>query len=245
MIYFLTLQDAESNLEKRHQYLEESIQRRGGSLHCIVEYDKKIGNLCKILKLNDFLRFSTFEDDDVIVFCDAHDVIMHSGEISSLIDLFFSMNCHYIISSENHASHHLSEVSEWFRKKYNNCHINSGFQMGFVWAFKQIYGYICNHIHEFKQVRRSDQMVISQFFMKQKIENIFPKLILKLDTESLFCKTVNSATPLDLTCPSFFIHVTWLKNVSQASKFHQLRVFHGQTPVSTRRVVLSRRMLKK
>lgn len=222
----LTIEDTESIRLGLFKPLEESLSRAVIELVKIPTYDKKIGNISKIVKLWDYLlTLSDLSDNEIIVFCDAHDVVYAPpSENVSLEDFFVATKLDFLVSSENASAHHILVVKEWFTQKYGGKHhLNSGVQIGYLGAFKKIYKHLNDNLQRYNiNNQRSDQRILSQFFVEQVEYKIIPDLVIGLDCNELLAFTVNSKTPLQWNWKSYFVHITWLKNPDQRKKHERV-----------------------
>jgi hypothetical protein len=81
---------------------------------------------------------------------------------------------------------------------------------------------IINNINKYKSSSKSDQRILSLYIMDKTMSNDLPVKII-LDDDLIFSTTLNTNTNLKLDeITSFFIHVTFLKNNIQNSKYNKL-----------------------
>jgi hypothetical protein len=134
-------------------------------------YDPAIGNLSKLYKVRDYLsdNQSLFQDDDVVVFVDAHDVVFppHTDARKNLLDTlredFLRTQLDYMVGAETVYAHQLSEHKSFFDDQTDHAfrYLNSGFQIGFYRAFMEIYSYIITNLPTYSErIRRAVQELI-------------------------------------------------------------------------------------
>lgn len=221
----ITIQDEESAQKYLARPLELSLLKHGIQLTVLPIYDRSLKNLSKIVKWNEYLSAQPVEsDNDIIVFCDAHDVLFAPQDIQeSLSEFFIKSGLDYLVSSEQFSAHHLPNVEEWFTDNYGNHHLNSGVQIGYQRAFKAIFGYITDNLQHYNHVyKTSDQRILSQFFKDQMTSEVIPNLKIDLDHTERLSLTMNSKVPFTCSWNSFFIHITWLTNSAQREKHQKL-----------------------
>jgi hypothetical protein len=222
-IYFITLVDKHSidktiNLQKT-LYPEK--------LHIIDTYDCELKNLSKIYKTYEYISMrNDIKIDDIICIIDGHDVLFNKKlyNAEDIKNRFIKQNIDIIISSESNFSHHCNSVKDFFEQKFKKpfCYLNSGFIMGYKWAYINMFNDIINNIDKYKSNFKSDQRILSLYIMDKTISNTLP-VKLSIDDDLIFSTTLNTNTNLKLDeIRSFFIHVTFLKNNIQNIKYNKL-----------------------
>jgi hypothetical protein len=128
-------------------------------------YDPAIGNLSKLYKVRDYLsdNQSLFQDDDVVVFVDAHDVVFppHTDARKNLLDTlredFLRTQLDYMVGAETRYAHQLPENKSFFDDQSDHAfrYLQAGFQIGFYRAFMEIYSYIILNLPTYSErIRR-------------------------------------------------------------------------------------------
>jgi hypothetical protein len=220
---FITLCEDAKN--PRLQLLYSSLQ---GNLLILDNYSLRLGLLSKIFKVHEFLTSDTdIADDQIIVFMDAYDVLCIRYEPARLVMDFLAEDKDLILGAETVFAHHSSDVLPFFLSNYLGKparYLNSGFIMGYKWAYLRMLNYIVDNFVEkyMMDCRQNDQRVISRFML----ENTELDL-LKMDIDSTFkfCTThTYDNNPLcsdKLT--SYFVHVTWLALEIQKQAYDEIR----------------------
>lgn len=188
-------------------------------------YDPKIGNLSKIYKVYDYLIHSNINYDDVICVVDAHDVLFNNkrGCLKDVLSVFNDYNANVIFSSENTCVHHSNNSKEYFESIYGSNYLNSGISVSIKCEYLDMLKNIIDNISFYnKDNRFSDQRVIGNFISHNKPKNII------LDIHNIFSTTLNSKTHLNFTdINSFFVHITYLSNHYQSSRYKKFQKFLG------------------
>lgn len=167
-IFFVTICDKESI--HKTELLKKTLR---GNLIVIDTYDKSIGNFSKLFKFREFLHYRhDINEDDVICFIDAFDVICIRFDENEILHTFKSYNKNIIIGcEENCGPEHTTKAVAYFIKTGN--YLNGGFQIGYKKSFIDLQDYIHNNFEELKNNleinRNTEQGIISQVFIK----NIF------------------------------------------------------------------------
>jgi hypothetical protein len=166
-IVLITLQDEDSIRRNLAAPLINSLARYNHRVTVIDTYDKALGNLSKLYKVRDYLsdNHSLFQDDDVVVFVDAHDVVFppHTDARKNLLDNlredFLRTQLDYMVGTETRYSHQFDSKS-FFDDQTDHVsrYINTGFQIGFYRAFIEIYSYIITNLPTYSaRFRRAGQ----------------------------------------------------------------------------------------
>lgn len=220
-IYVITLTNSVEH--KNVNILKKSL--KSDNLTILRTYDPKIGNLSKIYKVYDYLINSHINDNDVICIIDAHDVIFNNkiGCINDVLSIFNNYNTSIIFSSENTCVHHSNNSRDFFESIYGSQYLNSGISVSikreYLYMLKTI---IKNMAFYNKDNRFSDQRVIGNFISHNKPKNI------TLDINNIFSTTLNSKTHLNFKdINSFFVHITYLSNPYQSSRYKKFQKFLG------------------
>lgn len=227
-IHFLTLMDPESFQQKRHEGLDRSL---GGRLIVLTDYNRRLGNLSKILRVAAFLGENPlrFADDDIVVVTNAHNVLFNNGvSVEELESYFRTKECDFLVSCENTSCDHFPEASAFMKDKYGEgcCYLNSGVQIGFYGAMVRVYQHLSENLTRWNvPFRYSDQRLLGRFLMIQEGEDdALPGVRMSLDSGQELCRVCNRSTPLDLSqTPPFFYHVTEVHRPPQKKKWEQLQ----------------------
>ena len=113
----------------------------------------------KIKLVQDFLMNNQFDDNELILFTDAYDVIYY-GDFSTIINRYLTFNKPIVFGAETTCSPDLR-----MRKYYNNMNtkfpfLNSGLYIGKVWALKE-----CLQQYEYND-KHDDQLFWTQCFFQ-------------------------------------------------------------------------------
>jgi hypothetical protein len=233
----LALQDKESMHENRAKALINSLARHKHKPLILDSYDKSLGTLgllSKIFKVHDYLVSNEryFLPDSIIVFVDAHDVILRPSRGHPLHELradFLQSGLDFILGAEQRCAHQLPEVEEFFNGQVNqmNKFPNTGFQVGRYRTYIKLYGYLIQNIRKYHCPNLNDQGVMGQFIRNQVVYGEMEEISIGLDHSQNYVKTLNSISPFvpeEIT--SYFIHVTWLANPNQKQKFKDVLEYY-------------------
>lgn len=222
-IYFITLVD-KSSIDKTIN-LQKTLYPE--TLYIIDTYDSELKNLSKIYKTYEYV--STQNDikmDDIVCIIDGHDMLFNRKlyKPEDIKKKFIKANVDMIISTESKFSHHCNSVKHFFEKNFKKpfCYLNSGFIIAYKSAYVNMFSDVINNINKYKSSSKSDQRILSLYIMDKTMSNDLPVKII-IDDDLIFSTTLNTNTNLKLDeITSFFIHVTFLKNNIQNSKYNKL-----------------------
>jgi len=131
----------------------------------VLGYGKKWqGFAWKFSLMKDFVG-NLKDDDDIVIFLDAYDIIA-TQDISVLKERFLEFDSPLVFGSETVYQHN-NQLQKYTRKKMfgycSKAHVNSGAYMGYVYALKQLFSYICEKFDcenpEFSKL--DDQMIFT------------------------------------------------------------------------------------
>ncbi|GAB1541795.1 hypothetical protein NUACC21_44680 [Scytonema sp. NUACC21] len=219
---FLTLCDADS---PQVQPLYSSLR---GNLRILETYSPRLGLLSKIFKVRDFLASDTdIADDAIIVFTDAYDVLCIRYDPAGLAADFMATGRDLILGAETVFCHHSADVLPFFLSNYLGHpakYLNSGFIIGYKWAYSRMLNYIANNFVEkyMMDSRQNDQRVISRFMLENSELGL---LNMDIDSTFKFCYT-HTYDNNPLRCDnlaSYFVHVTWLALEIQKQAYDEIR----------------------
>jgi len=222
-IYFITLVDKNS-IDKTIN-LEKSLCPE--KLHIIDTYDHELKNLSKIYKTYEYISTqNNIKMDDIVCIIDGHDMLFNRKLYNpkDIIKKFINTNVDMIISTESNFSHHCNSVKNFFEKNFKKpfCYLNSGFIIAYKKSYINMFSDIINNINKYKSHIKSDQRILSLYIMDKTMSNNLPIKII-IDDDLIFSTTLNTNTNLKFNeIKSFFIHVTFLKNTIQNSKYNKL-----------------------
>jgi hypothetical protein len=208
---------------KNVHFLKKSLKPY--NLIVLQSYDPKIGNLSKIYKVHDYLINSNISDNDVICIVDAHDVVFNNkaGCINDVLSTFNRYDTNIIFSSENTCVHHSDNSKKYFESVYGSNYLNSGISVSIKCEYLNMLKAIIKNIDFYnKDNRSSDQRVIGNFISHNTPKNI------GLDINNIFSTTLNSKSHINFTnINSFFVHITYLSNPYQLSRYKKFQKFLG------------------
>lgn len=199
-----------------------------GNLFVLETYSPTLGNLSKIFKIREFLEAATeLNDDSIIVFADAHDVLCIRYDMDRLLSDFKATGQDLITGAESIFCHHRDEVLPYFLERYANepaRYLNSGFIIAYKWAYLKMLNYIAQNFPEQFMLRdsNSDQQTISTFMMYNSRLNLIE---MDIDSRQRFCHThTYDNNPLRLeNINSYFVHVTWLSLDIQTKAYQAIK----------------------
>ena len=170
-----------SNRIDKLQYLIESESLFNTNINYVIKQEPWKGNITKIVELAKIL--DTYNDNDVIIFIDAFDVLINSDK-REIVDKFKSYNCDILVGAELNCfpSQFKKKFDEIMPKDLKNKYLNSGGYMGYVKNIKLLLKWMNNNRGDVK----SDQHIMNNFF----IEN-YNKVNIKLDTKSLIFQNMH------------------------------------------------------
>lgn len=134
----------------RHKLLQESAELFSIKIH-IIHNDKWNGYIDKLIGTINYIN--TLNDDDLVLFIDAYDVLL-SGPENEILEKFYKYNCNILFSAE------LNCYPEKFKNNFDsiypsikNRYLNAGGYIGYVKYLKQIFEWkplqdisdICKH----------------------------------------------------------------------------------------------------
>jgi hypothetical protein len=213
-IIFVSLCDKE-NIDKA-DILKKTLR---GNLTLLDTYDHSIGNFSKLTKFREFLNSSNANDEDIICFIDAFDMLCTCYNQNEIISTFKSYNKDIIFGCEtNCGPEHISKVRDYFINNENNRFLNGGFQMGYKNKLIEFHNYIHDNFVTFKNNleidRNTEQGIISQAY----ITGIFN---VGIDSKGILCNNIPpdnfDVHYVSLLYPSFFTHV--IRSQTNAKKF--------------------------
>jgi hypothetical protein len=221
--FIFTICDAGSS--SRVDALRSSLNN---NLFVLEAYSPTFGTLSKIFKNRDFLRSANqLADDTIIIFVDAFDVLCIRNEMDQLAEDFLASGQDLIVGAESIFCHHRSETLPFFLEKYMNepaRYLNSGFIIGYKWAYLQMLNHITDHFIEQYMVKHNydDQRAISTFMLKN---SSLDMIKMDIDSRQRFCHThTYDDNPLRLDkINSYFVHVTWLALEIQAKAYLMIK----------------------
>lgn len=123
------------------EILKKSLERFSHELTLLTTYDKSIGNMSKIIKLNDYFQQNDYNDDDVIAFVDAFDVVATSdpAKLKEYLDI---KDVDIVVSTERGFGRH-PLISKSYCESYVNSvptrSICSGMMFGRANKLKQLF----------------------------------------------------------------------------------------------------------
>ena len=171
--------------KNKMKYLKKSQEMFGGKVNYIIKKKWK-GYYTKITEISNIIN--SLNDNDLLLFIDAYDVIINSNELEKeVLEKFKSYDCDILLGSELNCfpKYLKSDMDKIHSEKNNNVnnnnkYINSGGYVGYVKDIKKIFAWKSyNDIIKICE-RGGDQT----YFMKYYIEN-YNKVNIKLDTKSL------------------------------------------------------------
>jgi hypothetical protein len=199
-----------------------------GNLFVLEAYSPGIGNLSKIFSVREFLASSShLEDDRILIFLDAYDVLCIRYELEHLAAKFRATGKDLIMGAESIFCHHRSQVLPFFLDRYLDQparYLNSGFVIAYKWAYLRMLNHIADNFADLYMDRhqRSDQRAISTFMVHNSRLGLID---MDIDCRQEFCHTHTYAdNPLVLSrIESYFVHVTWLALDVQAKAYRRIR----------------------
>ena len=197
------------------------------NLFILETYSQRLGNLSKIFNIRDFLiSRNDLNDDSIIVFLDAYDVLCIRNDINQLVTDFRATGQDLVIGAETIFCHHRLETLPFFLDRYilNSVrYLNSGFIIAYKWAYLRMLDHITANFESEYSTRHnnSDQRAISTFMHKNSRLDLIK---MELDTNQKFCHThTYHDNPLVLeSINSYFVHVTWLALEIQANAYRAI-----------------------
>lgn len=221
-IFFYCIVSQNDNETKVYN-LQESLLKFNIQLTILKIYDPKLKNLSKIIKLNEFLQQNSFNDNDIIVFLDAYDVLCCKDPSYELLNNYLKKSeCDILISTEDVFGRHLDLVRSYYNykynNKYNNKYINSGVYIGYANKLKLLFFNLSNSMESLKEIIDntknnidslfSDQCYLSLYLFKTDFMNISNEYKIKLDINDDITFT-NTTTHRKYNIDDYvFIH-TW------------------------------------
>lgn len=199
-----------------------------GSLYLLETYSPRLGNLSKIFKVRDFLvSASHLQDESIVVFVDAYDVLCIRYELDELANKFKASGKDLIMGAESIFCHHRSQVLPFFLDRYLNQparYLNSGFTIAYKWAYLRMLQHIIDNFIELYMDRHQhcDQRAISTFMLHNEDLGL---INMDIDCKQEYCYTHtydDNPLPLD-RINSYFVHVTWLALDIQAKSYQRIK----------------------
>jgi len=220
--FIFTLCDAGS---ARVEELKASLR---GNLFLLETYSPGMGNLSKIFRVRDFLASAShLQDDEIVIFMDAYDVLCIRYKLEEIADKFKSTGKDLIMGAESVFCHHSSEVLPFFLDRYLDHparFLNVGFVIAYKGAYLRMLNYIADNFIELylDRQQRSDQRVLSTFMLHNSRLGL---INMDIDSKQEFCYThTYDNNPLLLEqIQSYFVHVTWLTLDIQANAYKAIK----------------------
>jgi hypothetical protein len=177
-----------SNRIDKLEYLKKSEELFDTNINYIIKEEVWRGNITKIIEINKQLH--SFNDDDIIIFIDAFDVLVNSDKME-IVNKFKSYNCDILLGAELNCfpSQFKSKIDLIMPNNIKNKYINSGGYMGYVKNIKLLLKWM----NENKGSIPSDQHVMMNFFLEN-----YDKLNIKLDTKSMIFQNMHRISWKDL-----------------------------------------------
>ncbi|MFC1605645.1 glycosyltransferase domain-containing protein [Pseudomonadota bacterium] len=241
----ITIQDSKSKAEGKSAALERSLERFGYSILSLDNWDPRLHLISKVVKVGEFLKKQSkrLNPNTIVVLIDAHDVVFTNSQLvgrnslASMARDFRATGLHYMVSSETRYAHQVPEQKKFFDQLHESPskYINTGFQMGYLWAFSQVLAYIADNREQYHFPNINDQGLISQFFVEQLTQCVLPDIKVGIDYSRRFVSTLNSKTDfVPEQVNSYFVHVTWLDNEDQNRKFQKVVTFYEKQTMNWR-----------
>jgi hypothetical protein len=198
--------------------LQQSLLKFDYDINILRIYDNNLKNLSKIIKLNEYLQQNSFNDDDIIVFLDAYDVLC-CKDPNELKNYLIKNDCDILISTEDMFGRHLDLVRPYYDvyNKNTNKYINSGVYFGYANKLKLLINNLFNSFESLKEIVDrscnhdslfSDQCYLSLFLYKTDFINNSTEYKIKLDIDDDIIFT-NTTTNRKYNISDYvFIH-TW------------------------------------
>lgn len=197
----------------------------------VEKYDKTIGNVSKIIKMNEYLKTKNFKDDDIIVLVDSLDIVF-SKDPSQLEQEFRNDGLDIIIGAEVKPWHHRKDVIKFFTEHFKNSnlkYLNSGFIIGYGKKIINMFDTIQKNFVEYNVENnyRSDQRLVAYYFMKH-----FKEVKIDLDINSKYVFNYTSEyrnyDEYKKYSPYAF-HVTSVRinRAAQVKKFNDVKKYIG------------------
>ena len=134
--------------------IKNKVDNNNESIHILGENEKRYigwnanGNFgLKIKLVQDYLFNNNLQDEDIILFTDAYDVIYH-GDFSLIYSKFCNFNKPIVFGAETCCNPDTSLQKYYNNINYTFPYLNSGLYIGKVWALKEClrnYKYDDNH----------------------------------------------------------------------------------------------------
>jgi hypothetical protein len=231
-VHFVTLLDKESLAKGRAEPLLSSYERWGITPVILASYDKKIGNWSKITALQEFLESDAINDDDLLVFTDATDVMVVTDVPPDFSRIIGEYGVDILFGAESRFAKTNLALKPYFEAAYADRglkYLNTGFVVGRKCHLRIFYGYLHTLIRRLSYVNlnRSDQAVTTYGFVH--VHKLQTGIRLGIDHDCRCVATINSTTDLPDKILSPFIHVTSLRDAGQLEKWERLcaRFRHG------------------
>ena len=126
------------------------------------------------------ILIENYKDDDIIVFIDAHDVVLNSNT-EEFIEKFKSLDCDILFSTERNCypPRYRNQVNNIMSSNIESRYLNAGGYIGYVKNIKEMFNWRKEEYINWRCKSGGDQA----YFMEYFIEN-HDKVNIKLDTDS-------------------------------------------------------------
>jgi hypothetical protein len=161
MIYIYSI-IGENQLDKA-DILKRSLQKFGHELFLVPTYSMELKNLSKLVKINEKIQGTTYNDDDVIILLDAFDI--HCCTNPSIIPEYLKQNgIDILLSVEDTFGLHPASTKEYFNgistiNKKSPRYLNSGAIIGFANKLKEFYSDMMSKYNEITALLKAQSIM--------------------------------------------------------------------------------------
>lgn len=230
MIFCISI--VSKNQINKAKILKRSLERFGHKLTLLTTYDKRIGNMSKIIKLNDYFQQNDYNDDDVIAFVDAFDVVATSDptKLKEYLDI---KDVDIVVSTEQGFGRQPLISKSYYESYVNTVPTRSlcaGMMFGRANKLKQLFKNMSEKYSEYSKelykpdtslrIKNSDQYYFAYYLFKIDFKTYKDiKIMLDCNDDVLYTNTNDKIyTPSDYV----FIHTWGLSNAKQYIRYRNL-----------------------
>jgi hypothetical protein len=223
MIFFVSTCNKELR-QSQKTFIYESTLSKYNIKPMYANYDIRLKNLSKILRMKTLLDKLKYNDEDIIIDTDCFDFVFIKNPLE-MIEKFKQENVDLIIGAEPKCANHTQNCKKFFENTYPNStskYLNSGFKIGYVKVYHEVLKEIVNDTKKYiPDNYTSDQRVLSRYCFKTNFRNNTIRIDDKNEYVTTLCSTQEY---IKENINSYCLHITWLKNEKQRDKYKQVLI---------------------